>query len=183
MENISRLTIKGLLLIYATMAVFYTWHACCSFVSFGSVPVRPFTAFWMFLSITITIIREFRYGYYPYWMTIPEFTLCLVGLATVISSLTLDYYDYAMVPSPGTTLGFTLFWAVHMLLQIERVRYLKALYFLVVLIGVIGIVGHLTGSRLMMFQFTDSANAVSLPTTLFLILLGLAAYSREKQGP
>jgi hypothetical protein len=183
MENAARLTTKALLLIYATMSVLYTWHACCEFVAFGSVPIRPFTAFWMFLSITITVIREFREGYYPYWMTIPEFALCLVGLGTVISSLSLAFYDHAMVPSPGTTLGFTIFWAVHMLLQIERVRHLKALYSLVVLVGVIGIIGHLTGSRLLMFQLTDAANAVALPTCVFLILLGLAAYSRERQGP
>lgn len=183
MVRVSRVCIKVLLLFFAILAVVNAATGCCNWVSFGEITVRPIAATWMLLSAVITGIREVRRGHFPIPLTIMEFALCVAGLVGVTNSLALFYYTYVGVPSVGTMLGFTLFWSVHLLLLIERVKHLKKAYFSVVLVGLIGVAGYVFDNDLLKYQFTDADNAMALSSAVFLMLLGVAAYSRERQGP
>lgn len=175
MEKYSRTAVKLSLLFFAIYAVFDTQT--------GGDVVRPITAGWMLLSAMITGLREVRRGYHPRVLAIIELALCIVGILWVVAALTVAYYDLSQVPSPGTLFGFLAFWAVHIVLMIERVRYLKAMYVVPVLVGILGFLGNVLDVAVLKYQFDDTTTGMALPTAVFLILLGAAAYSRERQGP
>jgi len=184
MERIFRFAVKALLLAFGIVAVTHVQTDCCRWINLASVPVKPIVAWWMLIAAVTTALREIRRGYYPLAVAIFELAMCIAGILGVVGGLTLFFFtDSPSVPSVGTMLGFTLFWSVHILLQIERIKHVKALYFLVVAVGAVGLLGHILDYPLLRYEFDGATNAMALSSAFFLILLGLVAYSRERQGP
>jgi hypothetical protein len=53
----------------------------------------------------------------------------------------------------------------------------------VVAVGTVGLIGHIFNIAILKYQIGDLSNAMALPSAIYLMLLGLAAYSREREGP
>lgn len=175
-ETYVRVIVKAMMLLFGAIALALSFYG-------ESAVVKSMVAIWMLMSAGITAFREIRNGYVPTAIAIVEMSICVLGLVWVIGALALAWYEVKEVPSSGTLLAFTLFWSTHIALQIQRMLAVAHVYLVVTLIGLIGLIGYLTDVPQLRFKFDLESGGMALSTSLFLIVLGLVAHSRERAGP